>query len=157
APSSGQINLSITLASTTKFYAAEADAFINFSANATGVGAKQDTTAASTAPTGTFVMRTHLTSVAEAHVGALTSANGTTVTGTLDVLRSGQLLPQLTLTNASFVPDGNTNGTGTLTYTESGTVTTTYRYYIVDANNFWLMESDNTLLGTGTAEKQATG
>ena len=156
--SSGQINLSITLASTTKFYVAEADAFINFSANATGVGVLQSTStsALTAAPTGTFIMRAHLTSLSEAHVGALASASGTTVTGTLDVLRSGQLLPQLTLTNASFsAPDSN--GTGTLTYTENGTVTTAYRYYIVDANTFWLMESDTGLLGTGTAEKQATG
>ena len=154
--SSGQINLSIALASTTKFYVAEADAFSNFSANATGVGVKQDTTAATTAPTGTFIMRAHLTSLSEAHVGALTSANGATITGTVDILRSGQLLPQLALTNASFsAPDSN--GTGTLTYTESGTVTTAYKYYIVDANTFWLMESDTNLLVTGTAETQATG
>ena len=155
APSSGQINLSITLASTTKFFVAEADAFSNFSANATGIGVKQDTTAATTAPTGTFVMRAHLTSLSESHLGALTSASGT-VTGALDILRSGALLPQLALTNAGFsAPDSS--GTGTLTYTESGTVTTVYKYYIVDANTFWLMESDTSLLGTGTAEMQATG
>lgn len=100
-------------------------------------------------------MRAHLTSLSESHLGALTSASGS-VTGTLDILRSGALLPQLALTNASFnAPDSN--GTGTLTYTESGTVTTVYKYYIVDANTVWLMESDTGLLGTGTAEMQATG
>ena len=159
APSSGQINLSITLASTTKFYAAEADAFVNFSANATGVGVLQNASAIAAAPTGTFVTRVHQViprSVSSATVGALTSANGTTVTGTIDVLRNDTLLPQLTLTAGSFsAPD--TNGRGTLTYSDSANVTTNYEYYIVDGNTFWLMGTDSTILGKGIAEKQASG
>jgi hypothetical protein len=158
APSSGQINLSITLASTTKFYAAEADAFVNFSANATGVAVLQNSSAIAAAPTGTFVTRVHQvnpTTVSSATVGALTSA-GTTVTGTIDVLRNDALLPQLSLTAGSFAaPD--TNGRGTLTYTDSSNATTNYEYYIVDANTFWLMGTDNTILGRGTAERQASG
>ena len=160
SPGSGQINLSITLASTAKFYAVEADAFANFSANAAGEGVKQDTAAIASAPTGTFVTRVHqsLPAISSATVGALTSTNGTTVTGTIDVLRNNVLLPQLTLTSGSFsAPDSN--GRGTLTYTDnaSSPVTTTYQYYIVDANTFWLMGSDPTLLGKGNAEKQSTG
>jgi hypothetical protein len=91
-------------------------------------------------------------------VGALTSTNGTAVTGTVDVLRSNVLLPQLTLTAGSFTaPDSN--GRGTLFYTDSASppVTTRYQYYIVDANTFWLMESDATSLGIGSAEKRASG
>lgn len=161
APSSGQINLSITLASTTKFYAAEADAFTNFSGNAGGEGIKQDTTAVASAPNGTFVTRVHQQVPAtgsSATVGALTSTNGTTVTGTVDVLRSNVLLPQLTLTAGSFTaPDSN--GRGTLVYTDSASppVTTHYQYYIVNANTFLLMESDATSLGIGSAEKQTSG
>ena len=159
APSSGQINLSIALSSTRRFVAAEADAFVNFSANATGVGVLQDSTAISAAPTGTFVTRLHEiipNSVSSATVGALTSPNGSAVTGTIDVLRNDALLPQLTLTSGTFgVPD--TNGRGTLTYTDSTNVTSSFEYYIVDASTFWLMTSDNTILGKGSAEKQATG
>jgi hypothetical protein len=159
APSTGQINLSIALASTTKFYAAEADAFVNFSANATGVGVLQSASAITAAPTGTFVTRLHEiipNSVSSATVGALSSPNGTAVTGTIDVLRNDALHPQLTLTAGSFgTPD--TNGRGTLAYTDSEAVTSNFKYYIVDSNTFWLMTADSTILGKGMAEKQASG
>jgi hypothetical protein len=161
APSSGQINPSITLQNTSRFYAVEADAFANFSANAAGEGVKQTASAVTTAPTGTFVTRVHQvfpTTVSSATVGVLTSTNGTTVSGTLDVMRNGALLPQLTLTGATFTaPDANGRGTLVYTDTASPAVTTHYQYYIVDANTFWLMESDPTFLGTGRAEKQRNG
>ncbi len=159
APSTGQINLSITMANTSRFYVAEADAFANFSANAAGEGVKQSASAFQV-PTGTFVTRVHQvfpTTVSSATVGVLTS-NGTTVTGTVDVLRNDTLLPQLTLTGGSFsVPDSN--GRGTLVYTDNASpaVTTHYQYYEIDANTFWLMESDSAGLGTGSAEIQASG
>jgi hypothetical protein len=161
APASGQINLSITVESTSRFYAVEADAFTNFSANASGEGIKQDTTAFAAPPNGTFVMRAHQvfpTTVSSATVGALTSNNGTTVTGTLDVLRNDALLPQLTVTAGSFsTPDAS--GRGTLVYTDNASpaVTRHFQYYVVDANNFQVMESDSTVLGTGSAERQASG
>jgi hypothetical protein len=161
APASGQINLSITMENTSRFYAVEADAFANFSANASGEGIKQDTTAFAAAPNGTFVMRAHQvfpTTVSSATVGALTSNNGTTVTGTLDVLRNDLLLPQLTVTSGSFsTPDAN--GRGTLVYADNASpaVTRHFQYYVVDANRFQLMESDATVLGTGSAERQASG
>jgi len=157
SPASGQINLSITLVSTAKFYVVEADAFSNFSANAAGVGVKQNTTALAAAPSGTFVTRVHqpLAAVSSATVGALT-LNNTTVTGTIDVLRNDTFLPQLTLSSGSLtVPDSN--GRGTLLYTDSVAISTAYRYYVIDANTFWLMGSDPTQLGTGTAERQASG
>jgi hypothetical protein len=161
SPSTGQLNFSITLVSTTKFYAAEADAFVNFSANAAGEGVKQDTSAIASAPTGTFVMRAHQVlpaTVSSALVGAISSTNGTTVTGTIDVLRDDVLLPQLGLTSATFTaPDSS--GRGTLVYTDTASppVTTAFNYYIINGNTFWLMGSDSTLLGTGSAEKQANG
>ena len=158
APASGQINLSLTMVSTSKFYVVEADAFTNFSANASGVGVKQSSAAVGTAPTGTFVTRVHQivpNAVSSATVGALTSTNGTTVSGTIDVLDNDTFFPQLTLTSGTFTaPDSN--GRGTLVYTDSTAFTTAYQYYIIDANTFWLMESDSRL-GTGNAEKQAGG
>ncbi len=102
SPASGQINLSFTLVSTTKFYVVEADAFSNFSANASGVGVKQDTTALSAIPNGTFVLRVHQTpqnTVSSATVGAITFVSGTSGTGILDVLRNDTFLPQLTLSS----------------------------------------------------------
>jgi hypothetical protein len=161
APASGQINLSITMENTSRFYAVEADGFANFSANASGEGIKQDTTAFAAAPNGTFVMRAHQvfpTTVSSATVGALTSNSGTTVTGTLDVLRNDVLLPQLTVTAGSFsTPDAN--GRGTLVYTDNASpaVTRHFQYYVINANSVQLMESDATVLGTGSAERQASG
>ena len=159
-PSSGQINLSITMENTTKFYAVEADAFANFSANAAGEGIKQNSSALSTPPTSaSFVMRAHqeLPS-SSATVGTLNTSSATSITGTIDVLRAGALQPQLTLTSGTLsAPDSN--GRGTLVYTDSASspVTTHYEYYILDANTFLLMQSDPTLLGTGRAEAQAGG
>jgi hypothetical protein len=149
------------LESTSRFDAVEADAFVNFSANASGEGIKQDTTAFAAPPNGTFVMRAHQvfpTTVSSATVGALTSNNGTTVSGTVDVLRNDVLLPQLTVTGGTFsTPDAN--GRGTLVYTDDAApaVTRHFQYYVIDANSFQLMESDTTVLGTGSAERQASG
>jgi hypothetical protein len=53
------------------------------------------------------------------------------------------------------VPDSN--GRGTLTYTDSQLVNTNFQYYLIDANTFWFMETDANTLGVGTAEKQAGG
>jgi len=160
APSTGQINLSITMQNTSKFYAVEADAFANFSANASGEGVKQASTSFSSAPTGTFVTRVHQvfpSTVSSASVGLLSSSNGTAVTGTLDVLRNDALLPQLLVSGNFTAPDSS--GRGTLVYADnaSSPVTTHYQYYEIDANTFWLMGSDPTFLGTGSAEMQASG
>lgn len=160
APSSGQINLSITMANTSNFYAVEADAFSNFSANAAGEGIKQNSGALTTPPTNaSFVIRAHQELPSSSStVGILNTSNPSGLTGTIDVLRNGALLPQLSLTSGTLsAPDSN--GRGTLVYTDSASsaVPTHYQYYILDANTFLLMQSDNTLLGTGRAEAQAGG
>lgn len=159
APASGQINLSFTLVSTTKFYIVEADAFANFSANASGVGVKQDTTAFAAIPNGTFVLRVHQTpqnTVSSATVGGITFISANSGTAILDVLRSGQFLPQLTLNSISTgLPDST--GRGTLVYTDSSAAQSSYQYYVIDANTFWLMGSQDTNLSLGNAEKQANG
>ena len=159
SPASGQINLSFTLVSTTKFYIVEADAFSNFSANASGLGVKQDTAAFSAIPNGTFVLRVHQTpqnTVSSATVGAITFISGTSATAILDVLRNDTFLPMLTLNSINTaVPDAN--GRGTLVYTDSSAVQTSFQYYMIDANTFWLMGSDPTKLSVGNAEKQSGG
>ena len=160
APSTGKINLSITMQDTSHFYAVEADAFSNFSANASGEGVKQASTTFTAAPSGTFVTRVHQafpTTVSSASVGILTSTNGSNVSGTLDVLRNDVLLPQLTIVGTFSAPDSS--GRGTLAYVDndSSPVTTNYNYYEIDANTFWLMETDHTFLGTGSAEMQSSG
>jgi hypothetical protein len=154
----GQINLTITMLSTSKFYLAEADAFVNFSANAVGEGAKQTASAFTSPPTGTFVFRVHQTfpppAVSEGTVGTITSTNAA-VTGSFDVVRSNTF-SSLTFTGGNFsVPDST--GRGTLTYTDSQAIPTNFRYYVIDANTLWFMETDANTLGVGTAERQASG
>jgi hypothetical protein len=153
----GTINLSFTMVSTSKFYFAQSDAFLNFSANAAGECVKQNTSAFAAPPNGTFVFRVHQTfptTVSEGTVGALTSTNGN-ITGDLDVVRSNSF-SSLTFSSGNFsAPD--LNGRGDLTYTDSQALTTNFKYYVIDANTFWFMETDQNTLGVGTAEKQSSG
>jgi len=153
----GNINLTFTMVSSSKFYLTEADNFVNFSANAAGGAAKQNTSAFAAVPNGNFVFRVHQTfptTVSEGTVGLLTSNNGA-ITGNLDVIR-GNSFSSLTFASGTLsAPDAN--GRGTLSYTDSQNVNTNFQYYVIDANTFWFMETDPNTLGTGTAEKQAGG
>ena len=153
----GSSNLAFTMVSASKFYLTERDAFVNFSSNAVGEGAKQNTSAFTAAPNGTFVFRVHQTfptTVSEGTVGALTSTNGA-ITGNLDVVRN-DTFSSLTFT-LGLLSVPNSNGRGTLFYTDSQAVTTNFQYYVIDANTFWFMETDPNTLGMGTAEKQSGG
>lgn len=153
----GTLNFSFTMVSSSKLYLTEADAFLNFSANAAGEAVQQNTSAFAAPPNGNFVFRVHQTfptTVSEGTVGLLTSTNGA-ITGNLDVVRSNSF-SSLTFTSGTLsTPDAN--GRGTLTYTDSQNVITNFQYYVIDANTFWFMETDPNTLGMGTAEKQAGG
>ncbi len=153
----GSINLAFTMVNSSKFYLTERDAFVNFSSNAVGEGAKQNTGAFTAPPSGTFVFRVHQTfptTVSEGTVGALTSTNGA-ITGNLDVVRNNTF-SSLTFSSGNLLtPD--TSGRGTLSYTDSQAVSTNFQYYVIDANTFWFMETDANTLGMGTAEKQSGG
>jgi hypothetical protein len=153
----GTANLAFTMVSSSKFYLTERDAFANFSSNAAGEGAKQDTSAFVAPPSGTFIFRVHQTfptTVSEGTVGALTSINGA-ITGNLDVVRS-DTFSSLTFTSGNLLVP-NSNGRGTMFYTDSQAVITHFQYYVIDANTFWFMETDANTLGMGTAEKQSGG
>src|SRR2546430_17669127 len=85
-------------------------------------------------PSATFAFRPHPVSTPQAPsatVGAFTIASGT-VSGSEDVNRAGALsFP--TFTGSFNAPD--TNGRGTGTFTDSANVTSTFIYYVVDADN----------------------
>jgi len=153
----GTLNFSFTMVSSSRLYLTEADAFINFSANAAGEAVKQNTGAFAAPPNGNFVFRVHQTfptTVSEGTVGLLTSTNGA-ITGNLDVVR-GNSFSSLTFTSGTLsTPDAS--GRGTLNYIDSQNVPTNFEYYVIDANTFWFMETDQNTLGMGTAEKQAGG
>jgi len=153
APPNNTFSVAITLVSTSKLYMTEIDLF----ANAYGTATLQDTTAFTAPPNGTFAFRIHdkAATTSAALVGAMTS-NGGTISGTLDELRSGTLNPNVTVTSGSFsAPD--TTGRGTMTFTDTLSITSSYVYYVIDANTVEVIQSDPNNLGLGRFEKQSGG
>ena len=149
--SSGSISLALTLVSATKFYIVESDNF----ATSFGVGQKQDTAAFSNIPSGTFVFRNHTLSTSQGStstVGVFTATNGT-LAGTIDRNRAG-VLSSSNITGLLNFPD-STNGRGSGTFTDSNNATSSFLYYVVDANHIQLFSTDTGIIGIGQAEKQS--
>ena len=144
---SGSIQLGLTLVNSSQFYLIETDSF------ATGGGSaeKQDPSAFSVAPSGTFAFGMHSTG-ASSHAGAMTIAGGT-ITGSEDVI-AGAGLSSPTLSGT--VSAALTNGRGTLTLTNSSGTNSNFAYYVVSANTLRLMQTDMGVLALGRAEKQTT-
>ena len=120
-----------------------------------GIALKQDTTALATVPSGNFAFGSHSVSTTQgssAIVGAF-AVNGGVVSGKEDVLRAGALLSH-TLTGLFNTPDASGRGTATLTNELSAT--STFNYYLVNANIMFLFNTDNGINGIGRAEKQST-
>jgi hypothetical protein len=147
----GTISLAVTMVSASKVYLVEADTALN----AGGLGEKQDPTAIAAAPTGTFVFREHDVNAVQsvASVGAFTVAAGVISNGNEDVNRAGTL-SSLTFTGAFNAPD-TTLGRGTGTFTDNSPATSSFVYYIVDANNIRFMASTVGVNGLGRAELQS--
>lgn len=151
----GPITLEVTMVSASKVYLVEADSPVN----AGGIAEKQDLTAITAVPTGTFVFREHdvnLNSLqSSASVGAFTVTGGVASNGNKDVNRGGTL-SSLTFTGSLNAPDPAT-GRGSGTFTDSALATSSFNYYVVDANNMrFLVGTAGTtnILGQGRAELQ---
>jgi len=153
--SSSQINLAVTLASTSQAELMEADPF----ASGAGTAELQDPTAISAAPSGTFVFRLHQevetpTFGRASQVGFFTFSGGTLSAGSMDqdVLTVG--LSSLSLTSGSL----NTPtalGAGTGSFTDSTGATTNLLYYIVNSGKFVLLANNSGSVGSGSAEAQS--
>jgi hypothetical protein len=147
------ITLEVTMVSASKVYLVEADSAVN----AGGIAEKQDLTAIAAAPAGTFVFREHDVNLntlqSAASVGAFTVASGVASNGNKDV-NLGGTLSSLTFTGSFNVPDPAT-GRGSGTFTDSALSTSTFNYYIVDANNIRLLAGDTNVVGQGRAELQS--
>jgi len=155
AQSGNTFTVAVTLVSTSNLYMTEIDTF----ANAYGEATLQDTTAFSAAPSGTFAFRIHDFASTFANtaslVGALTS-NGGTITGSVDEVRGGTLHAGASLTSGSFsTPDAT--GRGTLSFVDSLPITSTYVYYVIDANTVEVLQQDANNLGLGRFERQSGG
>lgn len=148
----GTINLAITVVSASKVYLVEGDAVLN----AGGLAEKQDPTAIAAAPSGTFVFREHDINASQSvgSVGAFTVAGGTVSSGSKDI-NSGGVSSSVTLTSGSFNAPDTLTGRGSGTLTDSFFVTTSFFYYIVDANNIRFLSQDVGVTGSGRAEKQS--
>jgi hypothetical protein len=147
----GTIQLAITIVSASRVYLVEGDALLN----AGGMAEKQDSTAIAAAPAGTFVFREHdLNSVQSvASVGAFTVAGGIVSTGNEDINR-GETFSSLSFTGSLNPPDPTT-GRGTGTFTDTTPATSSFIYYVVDANNVRFLASTSGILGMGRAELQS--
>lgn len=150
----------ISLASSSQFYLIEADSALNAGLIASGSGQKQDTTAFSAVPNGTFVLRMHsITSslgstIPISTVGAFTVSGGGTVSGSMDNQQFSSFAPS-TFTGGSFNTPDTTTGRGTGTFVDSSRGTLTFTYYVVDASHLIFFSTNTGVVGTGVAEKQS--
>jgi len=147
------ITLEVTLVGASKVYMVEGDTLLN----AGGLAEKQNSAAIAAAPTGTFVFREHdlnsstLQSVAS--VGAFTVGGGVASNGNKDV-NTGGAFSSLTFTGSFNAPD-TTTGRGSGTFTDSALATSSFNYYIVDANNVRFLAASTGVVGDGRAELQS--
>ena len=146
----GTIHLAVTLVSPSKVYLVEGDT----SLNGGGLAEKQDSTAIASAPSGTFVFREHDVNAVEsvASVGAFTVTGGVVSNGNEDVNRGG-VFSSLTFTGSFNSPD-STTGRGSGTFTDTTPSTSSFFYYIVDANNVRFLSGNVGVVGMGRAELQ---
>jgi len=147
----GTIHLAVTLVSASKVYLVEGDQALNGG----GLAEKQNLTAIASAPTGTFVFREHDVNATQsvASVGAFTVAGGIVSNGNEDVNRGGTF-SSLTFTGSFNAPDSST-GRGTGAFTDNSPATSSFVYYIVDANNVRFMAQTVGVNGLGRAELQS--
>jgi hypothetical protein len=145
--------VAVTLVSASQLYMTEVDSF----ANAAGEANLQDTTAFAAPPNGTFAFLIHDAGATNSAsmVGSLTSTAGA-VSGTLDELRSSTLHSGVTFTAGSFSSPDN-SGRGTLNFTDSLGIPSSYIYYVIDANTVEVLQTDANNLGLGRFEKQSGG
>jgi hypothetical protein len=149
----GTIELAITLASTSKAYAIEADAL-----NSTGVIEKQNFVALPTTATA-FVFKDHgVSSIQDfSNVGQFTMSATGSLSGSNDVNRNGTVdngtTAAVSLLGTSSFAAPDTSGRGTAIIADA-TGTTDFVYYVVDANNIRLFISDVGVVGLGRVEAQ---
>jgi hypothetical protein len=143
----GVLTLAFTVISPSKIDLIEVDPGVTGG----GTAELQTASAFSAAPSGTFVYRVHTFDVGE--VGAITVSSGA-FSGNADV-NDGGAVSSVAPTGAFNFPDA-TSGRGTGTLTDSVTGTTTFAYYVIDANTVSLFTTTPGVLGLGRAEKQST-
>jgi len=145
----GGSNYAITMIDDSHFYIIEQDFF----ATASGFGEKQDTTAFTAAPSGSFVFKAHEVDTSS-RVGGITITAGA-IAGTEDFLSLGLLsMGQAIATSVSMTAPDATNGRGTFTLTDGSS----FNYYVVNSGKFYIMSNSSSgSLEIGQAEMQTGG
>lgn len=151
--SGNTFQVAITMVSTSQLYMTEADTF----ANAAGEANKQDTSAFSAPPSGTFALRVHdLGSTSSSTLLGVTTFSGAGLSGTLDELRGGVLDQNVTISTSSVQAPDST-GRGTLSFTDSLNIAGAYVYYVINSSTVELLQQDGNHLALGRMEKQSGG
>lgn len=141
----GGSNYAITMIDDSHFYIIEKDFF----ATASGFGEKQDTTAFTAAPSGTFVFKAHEIDTSS-RVGRITITAGV-VAGTEDLLSLGSLSSNMPITASAAMTVPDANGRGAFTLTDGSS----FHYYVVNSGKFYIMSnSASGSLEIGQAEMQ---
>jgi hypothetical protein len=136
-------NYAITMIDDSHFYVIEQDTF----ATASGFGEKQDTTAFTAAPSGTFVFKAHDLNTTS-RVGGV-AINSGAIGGTEDVLTFATLSENLPIATSVAMNTPDSTGRGTFTLNDG----TAFGYYVVNASKFHIMSSSGAL-EIGQAEAQ---
>lgn len=127
-------------------------------ANSAGAAYQQSVATMNTAPSGTFVFRTHVTTAGKSAAGSENSVgaiifSGTTVSGDEDWVNGGVASGQSTNFTGTFTSPSE--GVGSVSFAD-GLGPRTFDYFVIDANHLLLYETDsvNVTLGLGRAESQ---
>ncbi len=141
-------NYAITMIDDSHFYVIQQDNF----ATASGFGEKQDTTAFSAAPSGTFIFKAHNIS-SSSRVGGVTITGGA-ISGTEDLLTLGLLSSSKPIAGSFSATPPDSNGRSTFTLDDGSS----FNYYVVSSGKFHFMSNSTSgSLEIGQAEKQTGG
>lgn len=148
---SSQINLAVTLVSTSRVDLMEADGFAAGAGNAE----LQDSSVAGTAPSGTFVFRFHSeidpqTFAPASTVGIVTISNGTVSSGSEDRNRLTVGTSSVSLTGGTF-----SGSAGTASFTDNTNFTGNFLYFMVNSGKFVFLSNAAGAVGSGSAEIQS--
>ncbi len=153
--SGGSTPIVLTMVSTSKVYLTVGSIGLVENATGAGVAEKQDTTAFTSLPSGTFVFRQHNVSSTQGSssaVGGFAVATGA-ITGNQDVLKGGTLTTGA-MTGLFNAPD-TTTGRGTGNFTDNTSASSNFAYYVVNANTLLLFSTVTGSPGLGRVEKQS--
>jgi hypothetical protein len=139
-------NYTITMIDDSQFYAIEQDLF----ATASGFGEKQDTSAFTAPPSGTFVFKAHNLDTSS-RVGGITVTAGA-IAGTEDLLNLGTSSSSNAISSTINMSTPDSNGRGTFKLSDGSL----FNYYVTNAGKFYLMSGSGTL-EIGQAETQSGG